>query len=70
MIEIKGKKYIKTDLIILKSNAKKYQNLTHCFNCIHHEIKTIVRDGFFSKGYTIITFLVPEENIIEFNENI
>ena len=67
--ELNGKKYLLVELPLTtdKDHNKKMQSCMKKFNCIAQGVKEISTGGWFSKPYVIIKILVPEENVIQFN---
>ncbi len=59
---INKKKYLSTDLLITRENAKKVEREMKKYGVLQHRVKKLKIGGFFGKPYMVISVLVPEKN--------
>jgi hypothetical protein len=66
-VELQSKKYLLVEVLCTASNERKLKALFKKYGCIHQGIKEIKTGGFLTPNYAIAKYLVPEENVIAFN---
>lgn len=62
--ELNGIKYLLVEDIVTASNKKAIEQKCKIYDCIFQGISEIKSGGFFSSGYAIVKILVPEKNVI------
>ena len=67
--ELNGIKYLLVEVPITESNAKKIESRCKRHECIMQGVSKIDRGGFFSSAYMIVKILVPEKNVIAWNND-
>jgi hypothetical protein len=67
--EINGQKYILVEVLLTTNNQKKIEARAKRHNCIEQGVKEVKQGGIFSPPYAIVRLLVPEKNIIAFNND-
>lgn len=67
--ELNGIKYLMVEYPITSSNKYKIEARCKRHGVIMQGISKIDRGGFFSDGFVIIKLLVPEKNIIAWNDD-
>ncbi len=65
--ELNGIKYLLVDQVLTGTNPKKITEKIKKYEAIVKDHKREERGGFFSSTYVIITVLVPEKHIMEWN---
>lgn len=65
--ELNGIKYLLVKYPIFKANKDKAEKTFKKFECITQGVEEIKIGGLFSSSYMIVNILVPEKNVIEFN---
>ena len=61
-------KYLLFDVLVTNStHSKKVENKCKKYEAIFQGVKEINRGGFLSSGYMILKVLVPEKNVIAWN---
>ncbi len=68
VVELNNKKYLLVEVLVTSGNSKKLELQCKKYNCITQGIKEIKQGGWFSNAYVILKILVPEENIITWND--
>jgi hypothetical protein len=69
-IEVAGIKYLPIDVLITsnrKSGEEAKKAMKEC-GAIYQRVKKLDVGGFFGKAHAVLTVLVPETNVIKFNE--
>jgi hypothetical protein len=69
IVELNNKKYLLVEILVIDENKERIRKKCKEFNCIYQGVKEIVRGFLFFDGYVIIRALVPEENVIKWNES-
>jgi hypothetical protein len=69
IIELNSKKYLLVEIPCTNSNKDETIKRLKKYECIYQGIKEFQKGGFFSGGFAIAKFLVPEENVIAFNKD-
>lgn len=69
IVELNGKKYLSVELFTTTSNEKKITAKCTKYDAIYQGIKEIHRGGLWTNSYVVIKVLVPEENVIAFNND-
>lgn len=67
--ELNGVKYLLVDVFIKDKNDK--DDITKkCkkYGAVYQGVKELKQGGFFSSGYAILKVLVPEKNVIAWND--
>lgn len=67
--ELNGIKYLTIDVFITSDNKYHILNKIKKYNAIQQSIVKKHIGGFFSDDYAIIKILVPEKNVIDWNDN-
>lgn len=67
--EIAGRKYLLVEVPIAEGKGSKMDKMMVKYECIHQGIKEIKR-SFWSNGYVISKWLVPESNLMAFNKEL
>ena len=67
--ELNGVKYLMVEVPIMESNAKKIEHRCKRHECIMQGVSKIDRGGFFSSTFMIVKILVPEKNVIAWNDD-
>lgn len=65
--ELNGIKYLMVEMQYTDKNRKWLDVIIKKHNCIYQGIKEFHKNTLFSNGFAIIKILVPEENVIAFN---
>lgn len=69
IVELNGKRYLLVEDIAMRSNEARLKAKYKKYGCIYQGVKEINRGGFFSNPYVVAKILVPEENVIAFNND-
>ena len=67
IVELNNIKYLAVEIIVNRDNEKKIRKLMKKYECIYQGVVKIDRGGFFSSALGVFRILVPENNILKFN---
>lgn len=67
--ELNGIKYLLVECLVTKQNAKRIERRFKRHECIVQGVGKIDRGGLFSSMYMVIKILVPEKNVVAFNND-
>jgi hypothetical protein len=67
--ELNGIRYLLVEELIEKSDAKTIEDRCKRHECIKQGISKIDRGSFFRSAYVIVKILVPEKNVIAWNND-
>lgn len=67
--ELNGIKYLLVEYPITSNNQKKIKEKCKKYECIMQGVGKVDRGGFFSDAYIIFKILVPEKNVIAWNDD-
>lgn len=60
--EISGKRYVLIELLNASRSHKEVEDMIKKLGMVYQGIKEIKPAGFWTKGYAILNYLLPEEN--------
>lgn len=66
---LNGINYLLIEELITPNNKRKMQIKFKAYDCIYQGIKEISKDSWFRSDYAIIKILVPEKNIVLYNND-
>ncbi len=66
-VELNGIKYLIVEELATRINQKFLEEKIKAHEAIYQGIKEINQGGFWSGAYAVVKVLVPEKNIIEYN---
>ncbi len=67
LYEINGIKYVLVEQLLMERNQEKVNKILKKHECVLQGIKEINRGGWFENAYMVFKILVPEKNLIAFN---
>lgn len=68
--ELNGIKYLLIECLVMDSNQEQFNARAKKYDCIIQGFSKLVTGGFFTSSYMVIKLLVPESNIIAYNNEV
>jgi hypothetical protein len=66
-VELNGIKYLLVEILTTSRNSNKLTDKCKKYECIYQGVKDVNTGGFWGSPHAIVKILVPEKNIIMFN---